>query len=176
MTVRVYLALGSNIGDREQYLRRAVELLQAVPGLSVRKLSAVYETEPVGYEEQPAFLNMVVAAETELSPTQLLDTVLAIEREMGRVRVIRWGPRLIDIDILLYGEEMITLPDLQIPHPRMLERGFVLLPLRDVWEEDAFFPHSRKTLQEYIDALASDKGVRVWGTLDWGTGSGPSAS
>ncbi|WP_126424740.1 2-amino-4-hydroxy-6-hydroxymethyldihydropteridine diphosphokinase [Brevibacillus marinus] len=176
MSVRVYLALGSNIGDRQQHLRRAVELLDATPRISVQKLSAVYETEPVGYEEQPAFLNMVIAADTDLPPAQLLETVLAIERRMGRVRVIRWGPRIIDIDILLYGAETVSLPHLQIPHPRMLERGFVLIPLRDVWEEKGFVPFFDKSLQEYIDALALDKEVHVWGTLDWGTGSGPSAS
>ncbi|UFJ40613.1 2-amino-4-hydroxy-6-hydroxymethyldihydropteridine diphosphokinase [Brevibacillus humidisoli] len=176
MTVRVYLALGSNIGDRPQNLRRAVQLLDATETISVQKLSAVYETEPVGYEEQPAFLNMVIAADTELTPSQLLEAVLAVETQMGRVRTIRWGPRLIDIDILLYGRETVNSPNLQIPHPRMPERGFVLIPLRDVWGEEDVLPFFDKPLQEYIETLALDKEVHVWGTLDWGTGSGPSAS
>ncbi|MBO8165509.1 MAG: 2-amino-4-hydroxy-6-hydroxymethyldihydropteridine diphosphokinase [Brevibacillus sp.] len=175
MSVRAYLALGSNIGDRQQHLRRAIQLLQETPGIAVCKLSAVYETEPVGYEEQPPFLNMVIAVDTDLTPPCLLAEVLAVEEKMGRVRTIRWGPRTIDIDILLYGREQIRLPNLQIPHPRMGERGFVLVPLRDVWGGERL-PFFDRPLQECIDALAGDKEVHVWGTLDWETGSGPSAS
>jgi len=175
MNVRAYLAMGSNMGERELNLKQAVEALQQTPGIVVKALSAIYETEPVGLVEQDAFLNMALAIETELAPQALLETVLGIERQMGRVRLIRWGPRLIDIDILLYGSEQVTLPDLAIPHPAMTERAFVLVPLRDVWEGGPL-PVFHQTIDAFLDKAADYKGVRRWGTLDWEIGSGPFAS
>jgi 2-amino-4-hydroxy-6-hydroxymethyldihydropteridine diphosphokinase len=175
MTVRAYLALGSNIGDREKHLRQAIELLDAKTGIAVVALSAVYETDPVGFTDQGAFLNMVVAIETDLKPPQLLAEALQIEQQLGRVRTIRWGPRLIDIDILLYGEERIELENLVIPHPAMTERAFVLVPLRDVWTGEGLL-FSDKTIDEYIKLAEDHKGVRKWGTIDWATGSGPSGN
>lgn len=175
MTVRAYLALGSNMGDREKHLRQAIEALDRITGIRVVALSAIYETDPVGFTDQAAFLNMVAAIETELAPSQLLAEVLQIERELGRVRTIRWGPRMIDIDILLYGNEQIIQENLVIPHPAMTERAFVLVPLRDVWA-GGDLPFAKKTIDEYIELAEDYKGVRKWGTVDWATGSGPSGS
>jgi len=174
MTVLSYLALGSNVGVREQYLREAIQALTATPGIKLIAVSKVFETDPVGYVEQDAFLNMVIAIETELSPTELLEHVLSIEQTLGRVRLIRWGPRVIDIDIILYGNEQIDLPNLQIPHPAMKERAFVLVPLRDVWQGGTFL--GTESMEEYIHQTGDAKGVRIWGTLDLDTGSAPTES
>ncbi len=175
MTVRAYLALGSNVGEREKALLTAIQALDASEGIAVRKLSSIYETDPVGYTDQPAFLNMVVAVDTELGPHELLARILQIEKELGRVRTIRWGPRMIDIDILLYGEEQITDSSLQIPHPSMIERAFVLVPLQDVWDGKEL-PVFRKRIEDYLAAAEDVKGVQQWGTLAWATASGPSES
>ena len=130
-----YLGLGSNLGNRKANLDQAVELLKAHPGIQINKVSSYYETEPVGYTDQPDFLNAAVEIETELSPRELLNTVLDIENKMGRKRTIRWGPRVIDIDILLYGTGQIEEEGLQIPHPRMMERRFVIEPLSEIAPE-----------------------------------------
>jgi 2-amino-4-hydroxy-6-hydroxymethyldihydropteridine diphosphokinase len=128
---RAYVGLGANLGDREETLRRAVELLAAEPGIEVVAVSSLRETEPVGYVDQPAFLNGACAVETELSPRDLLDRLLAIERALGRERGKgpRWGPRTIDLDLLLYGQETVEEPGLTVPHPRLSERSFALEPL-----------------------------------------------
>lgn len=174
MAELAYLALGSNVGKREQFLREAIQALQAAPGIKLVSLSKVYETDPVGYVEQDAFLNMVIAIETQLSPADLLDTVLSIEQQLGRVRTIRWGPRVIDIDIILYGQEQVDLPQLQIPHPALMERAFVLVPLRDVWQDGKLL--GEKKIEEYIRLAGDAKGVRTWGTLDLATESDPTAN
>jgi len=129
---RVFLGLGSNIGEREANLRRAIELLDGHPQIEVRRVSSFYETAPVGYTDQPSFLNAVAEVETSLRPRELLDAALEMEGRMGRVRTIRWGPRVIDIDILLYDNERVDEEALQIPHPRMMEREFVLRPLAEI--------------------------------------------
>lgn len=156
--VEAYVGLGANLGDREAALREAVGRLRTAEGVDVRRLSPVYETEPVGYTEQPAFLNMVAAIGTTLPPADLLELLLDIERQMGRVRTIRWGPRIIDLDLLLYGEVRMTSERLTLPHPRMGERAFVLVPLRDVWPADRAFP--------WDDAVAridvAREGIRRW--------------
>jgi 2-amino-4-hydroxy-6-hydroxymethyldihydropteridine diphosphokinase len=122
-----YVGLGSNLGDREQLVRRAAELVGAL------RLSTVIETEPWGYENQPRFLNAVAELETQLTPRQLLDHLLDVERRLGRERVgHRWGPRTIDLDLLLYGDETIDEPGLVVPHPRLVEREFVLRPLAEL--------------------------------------------
>jgi 2-amino-4-hydroxy-6-hydroxymethyldihydropteridine diphosphokinase len=122
--VKAYVGLGSNLGDREATIRRAAELIGAV------RLSPVIETEPWGYEDQPRFLNAVAEVETELPPRRLLDHLLDVERRLGRERVgRRWGPRTIDLDLLLYGDEAVAEPGLEVPHPRLHERLFVLEPL-----------------------------------------------
>jgi len=127
----VYLALGSNLGDREQNLREATRLL-AQSGIQITKLSGIYETEPVDYLDQPWFLNAVLEAQTDLSAAQLLTTLRSIESHMGSKKPFAKGPRLIDLDILLYGDESIDTPDLRVPHPRMLQRNFVLVPLAEI--------------------------------------------
>lgn len=129
----VYLALGSNLGDRAANLRAAIERL--APGLNVLRQSHIYETEPWGYADQPAFLNMVVEADTSLEPDSLLTFLKNIEAEMGREATFRNGPRLIDLDILFYDNLVLDTPPLVIPHPRLHERAFVLVPLADLAPE-----------------------------------------
>ena len=128
--VAVYLGLGSNLGDREDNLRRAVSLLSRRASLIA--LSSVYETEPWGYASQPAFLNMACLLETSLSPQDLLELAQGVERDLGRVPSFRYGPRVIDVDILLYGDEVIEAPLLQIPHPCLWQRAFALTPLAEI--------------------------------------------
>jgi 2-amino-4-hydroxy-6-hydroxymethyldihydropteridine diphosphokinase len=126
-----YLALGSNIGDREENLREAMRLLRA-SALQIKKISSIYETEPVDYLDQPWFLNAVLEAQTDLSAPELLALLRAIESQMGSKKAFAKGPRLIDLDILLYNDATIDTPDLQVPHPRMLQRNFVLVPLAEI--------------------------------------------
>jgi 2-amino-4-hydroxy-6-hydroxymethyldihydropteridine diphosphokinase len=132
--VRAYVGLGANLGDRESTIRRAIELLAAEPAVEVVAASSLRETDPVGYAEQPRFLNGAAAVETELGPRALLDRLLVIERELGRVRDEgpRFGPRTIDLDLLLYGDEVLDEPGLRVPHPRLAERLFVLEPLYEL--------------------------------------------
>jgi 2-amino-4-hydroxy-6-hydroxymethyldihydropteridine diphosphokinase len=131
---RAYVGLGANLGEREQTLRRAVDLLGAEQGIEVVAVSSFRETEPVGYLDQPAFLNGACAVETELGPRELLDRLLAVERELGRRRATgpRWGPRTIDLDLLLYGDVTVDEPGLTVPHPRLAERPFALEPLLEL--------------------------------------------
>lgn len=129
---RAYLGLGSNLGDRLGHLQAAVDALGATAGIRVVAVSSVYETSPVGGPTQDDFLNAVVAIDTELAPPDLLAVALAVEELSARVRTVRWGPRTLDVDILLFGDERVRSPDLEIPHPRMDERAFVLAPLHDV--------------------------------------------
>ena len=129
---RAYLALGSNLGDRVANLQFAVDALGAADRVEVIDVSRVYETEPVGGPPQDAYLNAVVAIETALDPHALLALGQRVERDAHRVRTERWGPRTLDVDLLLYDEVHLDEPDLTVPHPRMWERGFVLAPLRDV--------------------------------------------
>ncbi|QQE74634.1 2-amino-4-hydroxy-6-hydroxymethyldihydropteridine diphosphokinase [Brevibacillus composti] len=176
MTVTAYLALGSNMGDQAEHLRQAVRKLHGRTGIRVIRTSPVYETDPVGFVDQDAFLNMVIAVETELSPDELLDAALHVEQELGRVRTIRWGPRTIDIDVLLYGDEKLEKEDLTIPHPAMTERAFVLIPLRDVWVGGAL-PVWGRPVDDFLRLLPQeDKGVQIWGTIDWETGFDHSVS
>jgi 2-amino-4-hydroxy-6-hydroxymethyldihydropteridine diphosphokinase len=129
---RAYLALGANLGDRAAYLQYALDALADVGGVEVEAVSRVYETAPVGGPPQDAFLNAVVALDTTLDPRALLALAQRIENGAERVRIERWGPRTLDVDVLLYDGVALDDPDLTIPHPRMWERGFVLAPLRDV--------------------------------------------
>lgn len=124
-----YLSAGSNMGDREAYLREAAARLNGLPGTELDRLSSIYETDPVGYEDQAAFLNMVFRLRTSLGAEELLNACLGIEAEIGRVRTVRWGPRVCDLDILLFNNENMETEKLIVPHPRMHERAFVLVPL-----------------------------------------------
>jgi 2-amino-4-hydroxy-6-hydroxymethyldihydropteridine diphosphokinase len=127
--VRAYVGIGANLGDRERTIRDAIRLL----GSEVVAVSQLRETEPWGYADQPAFLNGAVLLETERTPRELLERLLEVERELGRVREgPRYGPRAIDLDLLLYGEEVVDEPGLEVPHPRLHERAFALEPLLDL--------------------------------------------
>ena len=123
--VQAYLGLGSNIGDRKQQLLKAIDLIGNIKGIKVTKQSSIYETAPIGYTDQPNFLNLCLEIETELSPQQLLKHCLDIEQQLHRVREIRWGPRTLDIDILLYSDDIIETDNLSVPHPRMQELSLI---------------------------------------------------
>jgi 2-amino-4-hydroxy-6-hydroxymethyldihydropteridine diphosphokinase len=130
---RAYIGVGANLGEREATIRAAVDLLAAEPGVDVVAVSRLRETDPVGYLDQPRFLNGAVAVETRLSGRELLERLLAIERRLGRTRTgPRFGPRTIDLDVLLYGDETIDEPGLRVPHPRLHERRFALEPLEEL--------------------------------------------
>jgi 2-amino-4-hydroxy-6-hydroxymethyldihydropteridine diphosphokinase len=129
----VYIGLGANLGDREATIRQALELLQVDPAIEVAAVSSLRETDPVGYQDQPQFLNGAAALETTLSPHDLLERLLDVERQLGRDRSgPRFGPRTIDLDLLLYDGEVVHEPGLEIPHPRLHERAFVLEPLAEL--------------------------------------------
>jgi 2-amino-4-hydroxy-6-hydroxymethyldihydropteridine diphosphokinase len=132
VTTTAFVGIGSNLGDREAHLSRAIELLSAEDAIEVSGVSQIRETEPVGPVEQGPFLNAAVQVETELAPRELLDRLLDIERRMGRVRGERFGPRTIDLDLLLCGDEVVEEPGLTVPHPRLKERRFALEPLSDL--------------------------------------------
>jgi 2-amino-4-hydroxy-6-hydroxymethyldihydropteridine diphosphokinase len=148
----VYISLGTNMGDRENFLREAIEELGQHPSIQLQSVSSIYETDPVGFVDQPNFLNLVVKIFTNLSPQELLEVTQSIENQLGRKREVRWGPRTIDLDILLYNQENIETDQLRIPHPRMFERSFVLIPLKEI--NSQFEVENNKLLE--------DKGVRLW--------------
>jgi len=131
------IALGSNLDDPEDQVRRGFDEIAALPQTELRARSQLYRTAPVGYADQPDFINACALVETKLAPRALLAGLLAIERAHRRIRTVPNGPRTLDLDIILYGDEMIDEPGLTIPHPRAHEREFVLKPLRDVWPEGA---------------------------------------
>jgi 2-amino-4-hydroxy-6-hydroxymethyldihydropteridine diphosphokinase len=146
---RIYLSLGSNIGDREANLRKALERLESLD-VHVLRASRIYETEPVDYVEQAWFLNQVVEAETALFPMQLLTRIARIERELGRTRTVPKGPRTLDIDILFYAEALVHTARLEIPHPRIAERRFVLLPLAEL-APDLRHPVTRLSVRQMLE-------------------------
>jgi 2-amino-4-hydroxy-6-hydroxymethyldihydropteridine diphosphokinase len=154
-----YLSLGSNVGDREANLRAALERLEA-PDLHVKRVSPLYETEPVEYTDQRWFLNLAAEVETDLFPMQLLARIGKIERALGRVRTVPKGPRTIDIDILLYGRAMVNSKTLEIPHPRIAERRFVLVPLADL-APDLRHPVTHKSVRQMLDAAPQQAVRRV---------------
>lgn len=149
-----YLSLGSNIGDRLAMLKQAVGLLMQHSSIEVAAISSLYETDPVGFTEQEPFLNMVVHVQTSLSVVELLDYCQEIEQRLHRERLVRWGPRTIDLDILLYNTEEVESERLIIPHPRMHERAFVLIPLLE--------------LNPLLEGLPKppEQGVRLWKTYN----------
>lgn len=127
-----YLGLGSNIGDKKKYLYDALQLLNRHEGIRITRVSSLYETEPWGYKEQDLFMNLVVEIETSLNPFELLEVCQLIESDLGRIREMKWGPRVIDVDILLYGKENIMTERLIVPHPYMTDRDFVMIPLAEI--------------------------------------------
>lgn len=154
----VFLSLGSNIGDREKNLRTAITAL-AEANVRVTRVSSFYETEPVDLREQPWFLNCAAQAETELPPLELLRALREIESHMGTRKLVPKGPRLIDLDILLYGEETIDTPELQVPHPRMLLRKFVLVPLAEI-APYLKHPSWGEIVSQLLDGLGDSSAVR----------------
>ena len=153
-----YLGLGTNLGDREANLRKALGLLPAESGLRLLRCSRIYETEPWGVAEQPAFLNSVAEVATTLAPERLLGVCKDVEERMGRQPGIRWGPRLIDVDILLYGNQVVRLPHLEIPHPRLHLRAFALAPLAEL-AAATVHPSLGKTIGELAGAVEGREGV-----------------
>ncbi len=154
----VYLGIGSNIGNRKQNCHEAIRLLSENPFISVLKISSLYETEPVGLESQSSFINCVIGIETTLDPRRLLDVCRGIEESLGRERVGQWGPRTIDIDILLYNNKVINDIDLKIPHPLMHKRGFVLIPLAEI-APDVFHPVLKKKIKVLMKGLKDKHSV-----------------
>nr|WP_275940747.1 2-amino-4-hydroxy-6-hydroxymethyldihydropteridine diphosphokinase [Neobacillus terrae] len=147
--------MGSNMGDRFCYLKMAVQSLKYNPKIKLVNCSSIYETDPVGYEDQDLFLNMAVEVKTVLTAQELLEVCLAVELELGRKREIKWGPRTIDLDILLYNQENIETETLIIPHPRMQERAFVMVPLFEIAENASTLPFS-------LEKIPESEGVRIW--------------
>ncbi|HLQ74093.1 MAG TPA: 2-amino-4-hydroxy-6-hydroxymethyldihydropteridine diphosphokinase [Bacillota bacterium] len=160
---KAYVALGTNIEPRLDYLERAIKLLKDNKSLKIMKESSIYETAPVGYTDQSHFLNMVLVVETSLSAIALLDACQAIEQELGRERTIRFGPRTIDLDILVYNEDVIDTERLTVPHPRMDDRAFVLVPLAELTDK-AIVNESGETVKDKVAALDEEslREVKQW--------------
>jgi 2-amino-4-hydroxy-6-hydroxymethyldihydropteridine diphosphokinase len=159
---KTFVGIGSNLGDRELLIRRAVDSLRHLPRTAVVRVSSLYDTDPVGDVEQPAFLNAVVWLETELSARELLWHLLLVEQRMGRVRAQRWGPRSIDLDLLFHGEESWDEPDLRVPHPEATRRAFVLLPLQEL-DPGFVHPVTKEPIQKLVRRLAPVPAVRKGG-------------
>ena len=154
-----YLGLGSNLGDRNQNLAQALELMSK--HAVVEQVSSIYETEPVGYQPQPLFLNAVCRISTELKPKQLLRLAKRVEAKLGRTPGFSNAPRTIDIDILFYGEEVLSSKELTVPHPRLAARAFVLVPLAEI-ARDLVHPGSGKSIKKLLADLGTVTGVHQW--------------
>jgi len=163
--VKAFIGLGSNLGDREANLRQALEHLALAPETAVVRASSLYDTEPVGALDQPHFLNAVAQVETQLTPRQLLWNLMLIERRLGRVRTQRWGPRTLDLDLLLYEDLVIDEDDLQVPHPELTKRSFVLVPLVEL-EPMLLHPATGETMLALLQKLGArplvKHGSRLW--------------
>ena len=157
----VYVSLGSNLGDRLQYLKGAIGRIEEAEKISIKKLSSVYETQPVGYENQGWFLNLVLEVETSLDPLSLLDHLLSIEDQLGRKREEKWGPRSIDVDILLYNNQVVDSERLTIPHPRMHKRKFVLILLAQIAPQ-LLHPLLKKSMSELIENCEDKSVVKLY--------------
>jgi 2-amino-4-hydroxy-6-hydroxymethyldihydropteridine diphosphokinase len=160
MKKTIYLGLGSNLGDRAAHLEQALARL-AADGIEIVRRSSFYATEPVGFASRQWFLNCAVEAASELMPRQLLRATQQVECDLGRRRMVRNGPRTVDIDILFYGSNVVSMPDLEIPHPRIAERRFVLVPLREI-APGLRHPKLRRTIGELLAATPDRSEVRRW--------------
>jgi 2-amino-4-hydroxy-6-hydroxymethyldihydropteridine diphosphokinase len=160
------LGLGGNLGDRRAYLAAALAALAADPRIRVLAVSPLYETPPWGKTDQPPFLNAALRIDTTLSPRGLLDAVLAVEAKLGRRRTERWGPRVVDIDILVFGDAALDEPGLHVPHPRLLERAFALRPLVDVAPAAELFGRAARTWLSGLDLA----GMREVAPAGWEKG------
>jgi 2-amino-4-hydroxy-6-hydroxymethyldihydropteridine diphosphokinase len=156
---RIYLSLGSNVGDREANLHAALGAL--ADKVRIDAVSSLYETDPVGITDQPPFLNLAAGGTTDLAPRELLTFVKEIEHEIGRRPTFRWGPRVVDIDILLYGDESVAEPDLTIPHVEMPNRAFVLVPLTDI-APDAVHPGLGMSVRQLLASVPGGESVRPY--------------
>ena len=146
-----YISIGSNLGDREENCKQALRLLQA-NGILIKKQSRMYETEPWGIKDQPKFINMAIETETDKKPEELLRVLKEIEKEIGRTETTKWGPRIIDLDILFYDDLILKIPGIEIPHPLLHEREFVLKPLCEI-TPDKKHPVTGKTVREMAAIL-----------------------
>ena len=155
---RVFIGLGSNIGDRIQFLQKGIAALEAIPKTHVVAASSVYETEPVGLKEQPPFLNAVVEVQISLGPVELVKTLKAIEEQIGRTESVRWGPREVDLDLLYYGEKVLHKGRFIIPHPEIAKRKFVLVPLAEI-AADFVDPSRALTIGELLSQCVDTSGV-----------------
>ena len=156
-----FIGLGSNVGDREGYLRKAISVLASSEGNTVRRASSVYETEPWGKKDQRAFLNQVIELETKLQPRELLILCQEVEKTLGRRNREHWGPRTIDIDILLYDETVVDGKTLCIPHSRLMERRFVLVPLGEI-ASTVTIPGSGRSVGEVLEECPDRGSVRLY--------------
>jgi 2-amino-4-hydroxy-6-hydroxymethyldihydropteridine diphosphokinase len=159
-----YIGLGSNLGDRIATLRTAVQRLESLG--SIAGVSSLYETEPVGYVEQPRFLNAVVALETALAPADIMRALLGIEHDLGRTRSFPDAPRTLDLDLLLVEDVILDTPELTLPHPRLHERAFVLVPLAEIAPQTVH-PESAQTVQDLLRGLSDRSGVGVFAPTGW---------
>ena len=158
MGKKAFIGIGTNIGDRKENLIRTIKLLGKNGKTIIKKVSSIYETAPLGYLDQASFLNIVVEIETDLDPFELMVFTASIEKAMGRERIIKWGPRIIDLDILLYENEEIKTENLIIPHPRIEERAFVMVPLMEIAPEVLL---NGLPLEKYINAIEGQE-VKIW--------------
>jgi len=163
--VKAFVGLGSNLGERETMIRLALDDLSRLPSTRLVRASSLYDTEPVGDVEQPNFLNAVAQLETELTARQMLWNLLLVERRLGRVRTRHWGPRAIDLDLLLFGSAVVDEPDLKVPHPELIRRSFVLVPLVEL-DPLLVHPVTGETLVAHLSRLNArppvKKGSRLW--------------
>jgi 2-amino-4-hydroxy-6-hydroxymethyldihydropteridine diphosphokinase len=159
---QAFIGIGANLGDRWGTIQDALRRLRATAGIVAMELSPVYESDPVGVLDQPLFLNLVAGVETALSPEALLQELLATELELGRRRIVRWGPRSIDLDLLLFAGETRQDPGLQLPHPRMFERPFVFEPLRALLRRPRFQRPAWDGLRVQLAGLPLGGGIRPW--------------
>ena len=165
----ILIGLGSNLGERDCQLEQALQRLEQAGEMRIVSVSNLYETKPVGVTDQPKFLNMAARLDTPLTPLELLKRCLAVENEMGRLRTRRWGPRIIDIDLLEYDKRRVRLTELILPHPEIVNRGFVLIPLNDIAPE--LILENEKTVAEMAGLFlaGTQNDVRLWKKVSWDT-------